>query len=170
MKTFRPSLILIAGCSLLIGSASMTAHSKLALAGGANDLSAETLQELARARSATAKYHDIAQAEADGYINVHAYESGEGFHLVKPSLVDANFDLEQPEVLLYAPVPGEDRLELVAVEYAIPLALTSEAPAGFTGDADVWQQQHAPPVWKVVAWIWLHNPTGIFTTTNPRVP
>src|SRR6266404_392323 len=168
MKTFRVSLIIMAVCSLLIGSAPMTAYSTSALAVGTNDLSSETLQELARARGATAKYHDIAQAEADGYINVHAYESGEGFHLVKPSLVDGNFDPEQPEVLLYAPVPGENRLELVAVEYAIPLVLSSESPAGFTGDADVWQQQHEPPVWKVVAWIWLHNPTGIFTTTNPR--
>ena len=170
MKTFRLSLILMAVCSLLIGSAPMTAHSKSALAVGTNDLSAETLQELAQARGATAKYHDISQAEADGYINVHAYESGEGFHWVKPSLVDANFDPEQPEVLLYAPVAGEDRLELVAVEYAIPLALSSEAPSGFTGDADVWRREPEHGVWTVTAWIWLHNPNGIFTKSNPRVP
>ena len=36
---------------------------------------AATHQELAAARSATAKYHDVAQAEADGYVNIDLYDS-----------------------------------------------------------------------------------------------
>jgi hypothetical protein len=143
-----------------------------ALAAGKNDgLSAATHKELAQARSATARYHDIAQAEADGYVNVDFYESGEGFHWVKESLNDANFDPEQPETLLYAPVPGEERLQLVAVEYVVPMALSPGAPAGFTGDADIWlEPSEAPGLWVLSAWIWEHNPNGIFANKNPRVP
>src|SRR6266446_4865288 len=45
-------------------------------------LSAATLQELAQARNATAKYHDVEQALADGYVK-RGYGPGEGFHYVK---------------------------------------------------------------------------------------
>jgi hypothetical protein len=169
-KTFRLSLILVAACSLLVGSTSMTAHTS-ALTIGAKDLSAETLQELARARSATAKYHDIAQAEADGYVDIHLYLTGEGFHYVKFSLIDANFDPEHPEVLLYAPVPGESRLELVGVEYLVPLSLSTNAPDGFAGDADQWgRDTEGFGLWELNAWIWLHNPEGVFSHDNPIVP
>ena len=143
-----------------------------ALAAGKNDgLSAATHKELARARSATAKYHDVAQAEADGFIDGNFYESGEGFHWLKLSLFDANFAPEQPEVLLCAPVPGENRLQLVAVEYVVPLGLSTDAPAGFTGDADVWRRDtEGAGLWELTVWIWEHNPNGIFANKNPRVP
>ena len=171
MKTFRLSLILIAVCSLLTGSAPMTANTALALTSAKKNLSAATEQELAQARSATAKYHDVAQAEADGYVNFDLYVTGEGYHYIKFSLLDANFDPEQPEMLLYSPVPGEDRLELAGVEYLVPIALSSNAPAGFTGDADQWRNDaEGFGLWELNAWIWLHNPEGMFGHDNPRVP
>jgi hypothetical protein len=137
--------------------------------GNSHALPAATHRELAAARSATAKYHDIAQAEADGYVDINLYESGEGFHWVKPSLIDAEFDPAQPEVLLYAPVPGEQRLQLVAVEYLVPLS--EPRPAGFTGSADVWREDVEEfGLWELTAWIWEHNPNGLFTYLNPRVP
>ncbi|HXI93632.1 MAG TPA: hypothetical protein VNO24_26915 [Blastocatellia bacterium] len=171
MKTFRQSLILIAVCSLLMGSAPMTANSALALASARKNLSAATEQELAQARRATAKYHDVAQAEADGYVNFDLYVTGEGYHYIKLSLLDANFDPEQPEMLLYSPVPGEDRLELAGVEYLVPIALSPTAPAGFTGDDDQWRNDaEGFGLWELNAWIWLHNPEGMFAHDNPRVP
>lgn len=170
-RTLRLSLILVAVCSLLVGSATMTDHSTVARAVGKNQLSAATEQELARARSATARYHDIAQAEADGYVNIDLYLSGEGFHYVKFPLIDAIFDPEHPEVLLYAPVSGENRLELVGVEYLVPLSLSTNAPEGFTGDADQWARDtEGFGLWELNAWIWLHNPEGVFSHDNPRVP
>ena len=170
MRTFRKSYILLTVCSLVIGSANMTSHKTTAATVAGDDLSAATLQELAIARAATAKYHDVAQAEADGYINVNDYEPGEGLHYVKPSLIDGTFNPDEPEVLLYAPVPNENRLELVAVEYAVPLPLSATAPAGFSGDADVWRQNNEIGVWELTAWVWLHNSNGMFAHTNPRVP
>lgn len=142
-----------------------------AVAVGKGSLTAATQRELAAARSATARYHDVAQAEADGYVNINLYESQEGFHWVNMSLIDAEFDPAHPEVLLYAPVPGEKRLQLVAVEYLIPIAPSSNAPAGFTGSADSWRQDSEGfGLWELTAWIWEHNPNGLFTVLNPRVP
>ena len=59
-------------------------------------LTAATHQEVAAARAATAKYHDIAQAEADGYIDFGLYEPGEGFHWVNLSLIDTQFEPAHP--------------------------------------------------------------------------
>ena len=173
MTSSRLSLNFIAICCLLIGSVSLTAHntSALTVVATPDNLSAATNQQLAQARSATAKYHDIEQAEADGYVNINVYESGEGLHYVNFALVDGTFDPERPEVLLYAPVPHENRMELVAVEYVVPLSLSSTAPAGFTGDADVWRENsEGLGLWELNAWIWLNNSNGIFAFHNPRVP
>ena len=171
MKT-RISLILVAISTLLIGSVHSTAHSVSVLAPGANNLSAETLKELALARAATARFHDIAQAEAEGYIDINFCEPGEGCHWLKPSLVDANFDPEQPEILLYAPGSGSNDWRLVAVEYIVPLtASPGVAPEGFSGIADVWREDaEGAGVWELTVWLWLSNPNGMFEQHNPKVP
>jgi hypothetical protein len=170
MRILRKSYMLIAICCLIIGGTQVATPKVTAATVGANDLSAATLDELATARGATAKYHDVTRAEADGYINVNDYESGEGFHFVKPALIDGTFNPDEPEVLLYAPVPNENRLALVAVEYAVPLALSANPPAGFSGDADQWRRNEEIGVWELTAWVWLHNSNGMFAHTNPRVP
>jgi hypothetical protein len=132
-------------------------------------LSAATNRELAAARRATAKYHDVEQAEADGYVNFNLYEPGEGYHWVNFSLVDDQFDPAHPEILLYAPVPGEERLQLVAVEYVLPL--TEQPPHGFSGNADQWRRDTEEfGLWELTVWVWEHNPNGLFTYLNPRVP
>ena len=173
MTSFRSSLILIAICALLIGSVPLAVSSapRSKVLPGVDNLSAITNQQLAQARRATAKYHDIAQAEADGYVNINIYEGGEGLHYVNFGLVDSTFDPAHPEVLLYAPVPHENRMELVAVEYVVPLSLSSGPPAGFAGDADVWRENsEGLGLWELNAWIWLNNSNGIFAFKNPRVP
>jgi hypothetical protein len=135
------------------------------------ELTPATHQELAAARAATAKYHDLAQAEADGYANINLYVPGEGFHWVNTSLIDAEFDPAHPEVLLYAPVPGEKRLQLIAVEYLLPLAASATAPTGFTGPGDRWRKdEEGFGLWELTVWIWEHNPNGLFTFLNPRIP
>ncbi len=171
MKGFRPSLTFIAVCSLLIGSVPLTAYSTSALTDDDDNLPPSTIRALAKARRATDRYRDIAQAEADGYVNINVYEPGEGLHYVNFSLVDANFDPEHPEVLLYARLPHKNCLELVAVEYVIPLGLSSGPPAGFTGNDDVWRENsEGLGLWELNAWIWLHNSNGVFAFHNPRVP
>lgn len=181
MTRFRLSLSFIAVCSLLIGSVALTVPSASALPvadnqsngnsqSGANNQSDPTTQALAKARRATAKYQDIAQAEADGYVNINVYEPGEGLHYVNFALVDGTFDPEHPEVLLYANVHHANCLELVAVEYVVPLNLSATAPEGFAGGADVWRENsEGLGLWELNAWIWLPNPNGVFAFKNPRV-
>jgi hypothetical protein len=132
-------------------------------------LSAATLQELAEARNATAKYHDVEQALADGYVR-KGYGPGEGFHYVNSSLMDCTFDLEHPETLLY--VPSGEGLRLVGVEYSLPSSCSATAPEGFTGDADEWEANaEGRPVWALVAWLWLGNPNGVFAEPpHPQIP
>src|SRR5688572_20568434 len=126
MKNFRLAFILSAVTAMIIGGVPLTAnHSAAAPAVIPDKLGAATNQQLAQARRGTAKYHDIAEAEADGYVNINIYEGGEGLHLVNFALIDANFDPAHPEVLLYAPVPHENRMALVAVEYVMPLSASS---------------------------------------------
>ncbi len=172
MTSFRQSIVFTAVCLMLMGGlVTVPRTSAFTSVATLDNLSAATNQQLAQARRGTARYHDIEQAEADGYVNINVYESGEGLHYVNFALVDGNFDPEHPEVLLYAPVPHENRMELVAVEYVIPLSLSSGAPAGFTGDADVWRpNSEGLGLWELNAWVWQHNSNGIFAFKNSRVP
>ena len=173
MKNFRLLLAMIAVFGVLIGVSPVSAQdtSSQANVPTTENLSASAIVQLARARRATARYKDIARAEADGYVNIDIYEEGEGLHYVNFSIVDGTFDPEHPEVLLYARLPGKNCLELVSVEYVVPLELSSGPPAGFTGHHDVWRENsEGLGLWELNAWIWLPNPNGIFAFKNPRVP
>jgi hypothetical protein len=124
--------------------------------------------ELARVRAATAKYHDVNTAIADGYADINLYVPQMGWHYLSAGLLDANFDMEKPELLVYANLPGGG-LQLVAVEYAVPLSLSQNAPEGFTGDEDVWDVNTDFQLWTLHCWVWYNNPDGVFAEFNPRV-
>src|SRR5688500_15409861 len=113
MKSFLPFPIFIGMCFLLIGSAAITTTRTSAAATAAVDnLSPATNHELALARKGTARYHDFARADADGY-EFLACVPGEGLEYVNWSIVDCNFDIEHPEALHY--IPEEGGLRLVGV-------------------------------------------------------
>src|SRR4026208_1766549 len=94
-----------------------------------DQLSPENLAALASARTATARFHRVEQAEAEGYINLNFCEEGEGCHWLNPSLLDGQFDPTRPEILLY--LRDGDGWRLVAVEYVVPLSMSAVAPEGF---------------------------------------
>ena len=133
------------------------------------EVGAAALQELAAARNATAKYHDVEQAIADGYVQ-RVYGPGEGYHFVNANLVDCTFDPEHPEALLY--IPSGQGLRLVGVEYVMPISCTATPPEGFTGDADEWEfMAEGKPFWGLDAWLWLGNPNGVFAEPpHPQIP
>ena len=97
--------------------------------------------ELGAVRGATARYHDLAVANADGYV----IPAGEpcvavpplgvmGFHAPNLTLMaDQDLDPLRPELLLYLPKPGGG-LKLVGVEYFQNVLLRNLA----TGDVDTW--------------------------------
>ncbi len=169
MKRFLSFSIFIGICCLLIGSALMTTGSTSAAATAAVDnLSPVTNRELALARKATARYHDFARADADGYEFLHC-APGEGLEYLNASLLDCTFDIEHPEALHY--IQDGNRLRLVGVEYVIPIACTATPPEGFTGDDDEWEfMAEGLPIWAMRAALWLPNPEGMFAEHNPRIP
>lgn len=129
-------------------------------------LSFKTIFELRQAKAATAKYQDIENAIADGYVDIAVNVENMGHHFMKLSLVDGVFDHKHPEILVYnKDKNGKQRL--VAVEYAIPLS--EPKPEGFTGDADVWDGNAGFGLWLLHAWVWEYNPAGVFNSTNSNV-
>jgi hypothetical protein len=134
---------------------------------------------LADIRRATAKYHRVEVAEADGYIgDTHCVSSpagGMGFHFVKQSLFfDGIIDPSMPEILVYEPQKN-GRLKLVAIEFVMPAAVWPHNDPPKLGD-QVFDDHTAPgspgppfPHYQIHAWVWKNNPSGIHTPFNSNV-
>lgn len=134
-----------------------------------NFLHWKTIWELWQARLATARYQNIQNAKDDGYVPIDVVVQNMGHHFMKNSLVDATFNYRKPEILVYNK-KHNGKFELVAVEYAVPIPDSpNQAPAGFTGSADVWDYNTTFNLWLLHAWVWKYNPAGIFNPTNPLV-
>jgi hypothetical protein len=159
MNRFRLSLIAL--CLLLLAGVATV------YAGGHSDL--------ARIRAATARFHRSEAAISAGWDTVvpHCVENpgvgGMGYHYVNEALMDLEIEPTRPEVLVYAPAPnGKHRL--VAVEYMIPAepwdALHDSPPTA------LGHTMHMNPelgAYALHAWVWLHNPDGMFKDWNPNV-
>lgn len=138
---------------------------------------ATTLEgELKTVRKAAMRYHSFQQAVRNGYadsypFNPSPYVPQMGFHYINVGLMDGTFDMENPEILLYVP-DAQGNLKLAGVEYAVPVALSPEAPEGFTGSEDHWEYNPnvAGGAWTLHAWVVLENPEGVFAPHNPNVP
>lgn len=128
-----------------------------------------TARELQAARRASARYQRLEDAIADGYADIDVFLPGMGYHYLRADRLDADFEPSRPELLVYWP-DRHGRLRLVAVEYAVPLALLPDhPPEGFTGSADVWDRNETFQLWTLHAWVWLDNPDGVFAPFNPRL-
>lgn len=127
-----------------------------------------TILQLDAVRNATARFHDVAVAEAERYVDIGLFFPNMGWHYLKAELLDGRFEAESPELLVYADDPCGGPRRLVAVEYAVPLALSAKAPAGFIGKADAWSVFNNE-LWTLHAWVHEYNPDGVFAPNNPRV-
>jgi len=129
--------------------------------------------ELAQVRRATAKAHDVGQAEAAGYESfLDCFDSaagGMGQHYVDLGSLDSVVNPLHPEAMVYEVRPN-GRLKLVAVEYIVPNA---SPPAGQTSPPQLFGQPFhlnvSLNVWVLHAWIWQANPSGMFEDFNPNV-
>ena len=126
--------------------------------------------QLDQTRTAAAKYLDVDAAVAAGYVDIGLFVPNMGWHYMKESLVDEKFDWTRPELLVYADDPCGGKRKLVAVEYAVPLALSKKAPFGFVGKADEWDANQAFQLWTLHAWVYEFNPDGVFAPFNKRIP
>lgn len=135
----------------------------------ATGVPAAAILQLESVRQAVAPYLDVDAAVADGYVDIGVYFPNMGWHYLKGGLLDDSFEATAPELLVYADDPCGGKRRLVAVEYAVPLALSARAPAGFAGSADQWSVNQAFQLWTLHAWVYEFNPDGVFAPENPRV-
>ncbi|HEX6869879.1 MAG TPA: hypothetical protein VF163_02170 [Micromonosporaceae bacterium] len=143
--------------------------------------SPETLGQLAQARAASAKYHDVNVAIADGYVPSAECAAlpgvgGMGYHYINYGrIMDGVFDVTKPEILLYA--PAQDGLRLAGVEFfAVDqdqnLGTDTDRPSLFGVPFDGPMPGHEPgmPIhYDLHVWVWQHNPAGIFAVWNPAL-
>ena len=124
-------------------------------------------QALAQLRTATARYHDLAAALADGFVLAAECEGGEVASVyVKPDRIDGTIDPSAPEGLLYA-AGANGRPRLVGVELVLPYGYGGPEPPTFLGQR--FQAEDEFGVWGLHVWIWAHNPAGMFAFSNPNV-
>ena len=130
-------------------------------------------QALGELRRATARYHNVEAAIADGFFPVveecEARAEGRvGIPYANLSrLLDGKVDPSLPDALLYEPSKN-GHLKLVAAEFAIPYPLwgAAEAPE-FLGVQ--FQREDELGVYALHIWLWRQNPNGIFAVANPNV-
>lgn len=134
--------------------------------------------KLAPIRAATASFHNTEAAQAAGWDLVpgldHCFENpgvgAMGYHYIDVASLDLALEATHPEALVYAPNHQGD-LKLAAVEYIVPAEPWDAENAG-TLPSVLGHELHlneALGVYVLHAWIWRHNPSGIFADWNPRV-
>jgi hypothetical protein len=131
---------------------------------------------LASIRAATARYHDVTVALADGYIPVSGCEQSPdgamGVHYPNPALAsDAVIDPSRPEILLYLPHDGAHHL--IGVEYFVAAAATGGVRPDLYGaplDGPMaGHDEHMPEHYDLHVWTWSHNPQGMTAPWNPAL-
>jgi len=138
--------------------------------------------DLAAARAATAGFHHghpgySLLTDAAGIACIDkAGEGGMGVHYVNGALVaDGKVDAATPELVVYEPLKNGGQ-RLVAAEYVVFQsdwdAAHDEAPSLFGREFELVQAGNRyglPAFYELHAWLWQHNPAGMFEDFNPRV-
>jgi len=141
---------------------------------------------LDQVRHATAPYRQVNVAKAAGFgllkdaAGIHCISEpgmgAMGVHYVNGDLVgDDSVNALHPEAMVYQPIPGHP-LRLVAVEYVVFKAAWAKT---HTGRPHLFGQTFMlspagnrfglPAFYSLHAWIWKHNPAGMFEMWNPNV-
>jgi hypothetical protein len=178
--------LLVAGVALIPSVASAkkeaAAHDHATHGSGLQD-------ELAQIRRATARFHRVEAAIAAGYelgwVNgsrvriltsciSHPTAGAMGYHYFNAHLMADNaVDALEPEALVYAPA-ADGGLKLVAVEWVVrgpdsnPPGV-SEPPSVLGMEMHILVPPPGPAFYLMHAWVWAHNPSGMFADWNPEV-
>ncbi|MEK6481807.1 hypothetical protein WJR50_29960 [Catalinimonas sp. 4WD22] len=127
--------------------------------------------EVDQIKEATNQYTDHALALSEGFFDASGFVPQMGHHFILLERVDSKFELEKPEILLYAP-DENGNMEFLGVEYAITVEDVENPgtpPEGFTGSQDEWHFNQDLAQWQLHLWTMKENPDGIFTSLNPNV-
>ena len=93
-------------------------------------------EQLVTSRETAMRFPTVADAEAAGYRMVTPYVPLIGAHYIRFDLMDGNFDVTAPEMLLYDGTAAGSRI--VGLSYYV--VTTEGEPAGFAGPNDHWHQ------------------------------
>jgi hypothetical protein len=145
-------------------------------------LSAQALQDLAAARRATARFHQVEVVMAEGWPRdfTGCLDFPEGYmgfgpgamghHYINPAVYNDGglLDPTRPEAVLYETQP-DGSLRLTALEYIIPESARprTDPPPVLFGREMMFHPQFG--VWGLHVWLWRPNPYGLFADVNPRV-
>ena len=124
-------------------------------------------------KRATARYHDLDAAIADGYVFLHGCETRpeEGpagiLYVHFGRLLDGVIDPSAPDALLYGPRTNAPP-KLLGVELAVPYPMwTGAQPPQFMGAT--FQREDEFGVFGLHVWAWTKNAEGMFAESNPDV-
>jgi hypothetical protein len=134
-------------------------------------------RDLAQVRGALATYHQLEAARDAGWDPVpgldHCFANpgvgAMGYHYIDAARLDLELDPLRPEALVYVPGP-QGQLRLGAVEYLVPAApwdASHDDPPMVLG-RHLHLNEHLG-VYVLHAWVFAHNPAGMFEDWNPRV-
>lgn len=149
---------------------------------------ADTNDDVATARAATATFHRLDSAKLAGYglftdaagiaCIANPGVGAMGIHYVNGSLVgDAILDPARPEALVYEPGGFFGGPRLAALEYIVfksvwEAAGNTSPPRLFGTPFDLTNSPNRygiPAFYALHAWVWKPNPAGMFMPWNPRV-
>ncbi|GAA1060988.1 PepSY domain-containing protein [Agromyces bracchium] len=131
---------------------------------------------VAQVRAATARFHDVEVALAEGYVDTHECSSSPdgamGIHFINPALIapGAPVDPTRPPVLMYGP-SASGELEFWGVEFFEP-DVGQPTPVFGTVAFDGPMPGHDPemPVhYDLHVWTGKHNPSGLYAPFNPSL-
>ena len=139
--------------------------------------------DLNAVRAATARFRQLDVAKASGYgllVDAKGIACIDnpgvgvmGIHYVNGALVsNGAVNALRPEALVYQRRPNGE-LGLVAVEYVVFYSMWSgSAPPSLFGQPfkliGTPNRYGLPAFYELHAWIWKHNPAGMFKDWNPR--
>ena len=185
-------LLLLAASVLVVASIGRFVSASPAAVHDHASPGANSQDELAQVRRATARFHDLDEAISAGYqlgwvngsnvriltgcvANVANPAAGAmGYHYINPELVADNaVDPLKPEALVYESTPDGGR-KLVAVEWIVRSAQSNppgvaEAPSVLGMTMHILVPPPGPAFYLMHAWIWKHNPAGMMADWNPEV-
>lgn len=141
--------------------------------GARPDMQAAARSDLAALRAATARYHRIDVAKAEGwdtqfppgcFTTGSAATGAMGYHWLRAENV-GTLDPSKPQLLIYEPQQNGE-MRLVGMEFIYPGAPTDEAPVLF---GEQFHYSARFQVWALHVWAWRDNPLGLHADWNPMV-
>jgi hypothetical protein len=135
-------------------------------------------------REATARFHDVAVAEQEGYRLMFGCVSGPdygamGLHYVKmPLVVDGKVDPTEPEIVIYEPLPN-GKLRLTGADFLVFKADWDADPSHEGRAPEILGQLFhqfdspnrfgLPAFYTLHVWAWKENPAGTFSNWHAKV-